>query len=393
MLGNKCLERINSAVLSAVKNGEYAGVVCAAMKNGSLIYKNAWGMADIERDIPMSEDSIFRLHSLSKVVTSAAVMKLIETGRLEFESKASDYIGGFKNQQVITADGLAPAQREVTVRDLLNMTSGCVYPGEDDEAAREMGKVFYDAEQAYLKGKPYTTYEMADRIGRSPLLFQPGERWHYGTSADVLGAIVEKAADKPYDEFLRDEFFSPLGMNDTGFYVPAEKTNRFAQLYDFSQGKPEIFRNSFLGLYNYNSRPAFISGGGGMVSTVLDFIKFSAMLSNNGEYDGIRILKPETVDIMARDNLTDAQKVEYKDWWSCRGYGYGNLCRVLTDRESCASKAPLGEFGWDGWAGCYSLCNREDNFAFALFVQRCGTGTAQLAIDVKNIMLEEIHSE
>lgn len=389
MIDAKYSHMINELVSKVVANGEYAGVSCCVLKDGKEYFKGAWGMADIERDIKMQTNSIFRAHSLSKIITSVAVMKLFESGKLDLNYKAAWFIEGFKNQQVLTENGLVPANREVTIKDLLNMTSGCVYP-DGDAVGQKMGEVFWAAEQAFNEGKPFSTYEMADRIGRSPLCCQPGEKWHYGISADILGAIVEVITGKKYDEYLRDEIFLPLGMNDTGFYVPDDKKNRFTQLYDYPQGKPVPFKGSFLGLYNYDERPAFISGGAGVVTTAEDYARFAAMLANGGELDGVRILSKKTVDFMAQDNLTDEQKVEYKTWESCFGYGYGNLCRVLLDTTVNMTLAPKGEFGWDGWAGAYASVNRQDNLAFTLFVQRCGAGTSDIARRVKTIVLSSL---
>lgn len=389
MIDNKYSLMINELVSKVVEKGEYAGVSCCVLKDGKEYFKGAWGMADIERGITMQTNSIFRAHSLSKVITSVAVMKLFEQGKLDLNYCASWYLDGFKNQQVLTDNGLVPANRDVTIKDLLNMTSGCVYPDGDD-AGQKMGEVFWKAEQAHNEGNPIDTIEMANRIGKSPLCCQPGEKWHYGTSADILGAIVEIITKKKYDDFLREEIFEPLGMNDTGFYVPDDKKNRFTQLYDYPQGKPVPFQGSFLGLYNYDSRPAFISGGAGVVTTAEDYAKFAAMLANGGEYNGVRILSKKTVEFMATDNLTEEQKVEYRTWVSCYGYGYGNLCRVLTDKTVASTLAPLGEFGWDGWAGAYASINRDDNLAFTLFVQRCGAGTTDIARRVKNIILSSL---
>ncbi len=389
MLSEKYCKRIDEIVSESVDKGEFAGVACAVMKDGEMLYKNAWGKADIERNIDMRENSIFRVHSFSKVITACAVMKLLEEGRIDLNYPVEWFLSGFKNQHVIRNGELIPVNSPVTIKDLLNMTSGCVYP-EAGEAGERMGTLFWQAEQAYLSGKPFSTVELCNKIGEQPLMFQPGEQWHYGTSADVLGAIVEIITGKPYDEYLREEIFEPLGMNDTGFYVPADKMNRFTQIYDYPQGKPVPFEQSFLGLYSYEKRPAFISGGAGVVSTVLDSVRLAAMLSNDGELDGVRILSPKTVEFMARDNLTEAQKTEYKTWTQCRGYGYGNLCRVHTDPSMSSSLAPLGEFGWDGWAGAYASCNRTDRLAYTIFVQRCGAGTTDISRRVKNVILSSL---
>lgn len=389
MFGDKYLKRIDELISKEIENKTYSGVAASAVLNGKVLFEGAWGMADLEKKIKMQENSIFRIHSLSKVITSAAVMQLIERGRLDIGFHASWFFDGFKNPMVATENGLVKAKREVTIGDLLNMTSGCAYPDGGFKAGEMMGSLYYEAEQSYKAGKPFSTSEMIDRIGKVPLAFQPGERWLYGTSADILGGIIEKAADKPYDEYLRDEIFAPLGMEDTGFYVPDDKKNRFTQLYDYPNGEPKPFESSFLGLYDYDKRPAFISGGAGVVSTIRDYRRFASMLSCGGEYDGVRILSPKAVEFMGRNTLTDAQKITL-DWDSCRGYGYGNLVRVLENPSIAGTLAPVGEFGWDGWAGAYACCNPCDRLAFVLFVQRCGAGTTDIARRVKNIVLSSL---
>ncbi len=366
------LSRIEEALKKYVSQGKIAGASAAVIKDCKTAYRTDVGLADIENNRKMDENTIFRLFSLSKPVTSTAVMILFERGELDLNHPLKWYLPQFEKMTVSSDDMTAPADKDITISHLLNMTSGIPYPSDDSPAGRKMGELFWNIEQEYLAGKPASTQDYAKRAAGVPLAFMPGDKWEYGFSADILGAVVEKVSGMRYSEFLKKEIFSPLGMNDTGFFIPKDKLDNFAQLYDFSHDeRPDIFKGFFLGVGNYDIPPAFESGGAGLVSTLSDYGKFAAMLANGGELNGVRILGRKTLDFMASDRLTPHQK-RSMTWDSNRGYGYGNLLRVLTDPSEAATNGDLGEFGWDGWAGCYLTVDRKENMTFQLFMQKCG---------------------
>jgi CubicO group peptidase (beta-lactamase class C family) len=253
------------------------------------------------------------------------------------------------------------------------MTSGIAYPDESFEAGRRMGALFAEVDKEYYSGKPVDTVGLCNRMGQVPLEFQPGERWRYGASADVLGAVVEVASGVRFGQFLQEDIFDPLNMTDTGFYVPKDKYDRFATAYDYDtkQNKLVPFTSDFLGIHGYEAPPAFESGGAGLVSTAKDYTRFALMLANGGTYNDKRILGHKTVEYLTTPQLTEKQAVTY-DWDSIKGYSYGNLLRVLVDPVKAASNGSVGEFGWDGWTGNYFFVDRKEKLVMIYMVQKCG---------------------
>lgn len=358
--------------------GEIAGASVLVLHKGREVYFNTFGYADKERGIPVRRDTIFRLFSMTKPITSAAVMLLAERGEIDLRDPVSRYLPEFKAQRVWNpGGGTVAAERENTVWDMMNMLSGIPYPCLTHEPGRQMDRLFHELVERRRRGETVTTRDYLERIARIPLVFQPGTKWMYGLSADVLGGVVEAVSGRRYGEFLREELFEPLGMTDTGFFVPEEKISRFSRNYIWEEGKGLVpFTGCHLGEY-YGEDVAFESGGAGLVSTVDDYSRFVQMLLNRGEYGGQRILGRKTVEFMAQDRLTQAQKVDY-DWDSAKGYGYGCLMRVLVDQGRAQTIASLGEFGWDGWTGNYMTIDPSEELAIIYFIQRCAGGSVFL---------------
>lgn len=366
-------------VEEAIENGRIAGANVLLLHGGKEIYGCCKGYADKENKVPMTENTIFRMFSMSKPVTAAAAMILAEQGRIDLWDKVGKYIPEFAHMQVYTPEGkLRPACQEITVWNLLNMTSGLSYPNEELQAGRDMARLFRELDREAEGGRQADTMEFCRRAAGVPLAFEPGEKWMYGLSADILGGVIEAASGRKFGEFLREEIFEPLGMKDTGFIVPESKRSRFAVNYKWNEEKGELepFLDRHLALEDYNGKVRFESGGAGLVSTIEDYSKFARMLLGGGTCHGVRILGRKTVDMMARDHLSPQQKADY-NWDSVRGYGYGCLMRVLTDQGKAGSNASLGEFGWDGWTGCYVTIDRSENLALLYFIQRCDSGTTE----------------
>ena len=328
-------------------DGIVGAAVCVIHK-GNDVYRKEYGQADKEKQIPMAPDSIFRCYSMTKPITSVAVMTLVEKGLLAFSDPVSKYLSGFRNQKVLTEDGLVPVEREVVIQDLLDMTAGVVYP----DASFPAGKIMQDMIDEYYRkifeeDTPTTTYDLANLIGQQPLAFQPGERWCYSFCADVLGAVIEVVSKKTYGEYLKETIFEPLGMKDTDFYVPEEKQNRFCQNYQYMPETKSLEPCTWqhLGLsYMHLKKPAFESGGAGLVSTVEDYSRFVKMMLAKGEYQGKRILGRKTVEWMTQNHLNEQQLKSF-DWEQLKGYGYGNLMRVMIDEAHADSFGSNGEFG------------------------------------------------
>lgn len=369
------LSYLKDVIMGEINAGEINGSSIRVIHNNQIVYDEMFGFANKEKGIPTKKDTIYRMFSMSKPVTAVAVMILYERGIIDLLSPVSEYLEGFKNQKVLSEDGLVDANREVTIKDLLNMTSGIVYPDDNFEAGRLMAKLFNEIDLRHSHGNPMDTIEVCNRIGQVPLEFHPGEKWRYGASADILGAVVEVASKMKFSEFLKKEIFNPLGMVDTDFYVPKEKHHRFAAnyLYDENQKKLVPFGGGFLAIYDQMSPPAFESGGAGLVSTVDDYSKFALMLANGGTYNGVRIIGRKTFEYLTSPQLTKEQAVTY-NWDTQYGYSYGNLMRCMVDTAEAASNGTLGEFGWDGWTGNYFFVDPKENLVMIYMIQRGGGG-------------------
>lgn len=323
-------EKLQALLDEAVSTGEIGcGSVLISRCGDELAYAQS-GMADPRTHTPIARDTIFRLYSQSKPVTAAAAMILMERGKIDLLSPVRRWLPGFKACRVQTGSGATvPAHRDVRVIDLLSMTSGLCYPGEDDDAGRAAAALFDENTRLMAEGKGMDTLTFCSRMGELPLAFQPGERFGYGTSADVLGAVVEAASGMRFGEFLRRELFEPLGMKDTGFYVPPEKMGRLAASTWRREGQPNtLWTKPHLCCGVTSEPPAFESGGAGLYSTLDDFERFGHMLLNMGELDGVRVLSPRTVEWMTSPQL-NVQEARLRDSWPYMdGFGYGKLMRV-----------------------------------------------------------------
>lgn len=364
-------ERIRKIVEELVEKREVAGVSICVIKDGKEYYRNEFGYANLEDKVPIKKDTIFRMYSMTKPVTAVATMMLFERGYIDLLDPVSKYLDGFKNQKVMINGELKPVEKEVTIQDLLNMTSGVVYPNEETEVGMQMKYVFDNAVELALGGRPKSTVELCNEIGRVPLAHEPGKYWGYGASADVLGAVIEVVTGRKYSEFLKDELFIPLGMIDTDFYVPEEKYSRFATTYHYRENEPKLipYVANNLVILDYKKPPAFESGGAGLASTIDDYGKFASMLLNNGVYENRRYLGRKTAEFLRSNQLSDEQLSTF-NWEHLQGYGYGNLMRVMKNKSKAAINGSLGEYGWDGWAGTYVGIDPEENMIILYYMQR-----------------------
>ncbi len=382
-------QAIDRVMRQEVETGQVAGAGYLLIQGGRERYFSACGYADREKKTPVKRDTIFRLFSMTKPITAAAVLLLVERGQLDLRDPVSLYLPCFRNQTVWNPGGEPlPAERENTIYDLLNMTSGIPYP-ENWEGCSPSGllmdDLFQKLKKAQAEGQRLTTREWIERVAEVPLVFQPGERWMYGLSADVLGAVVEEATGKRYGTFLREEIFAPLGMIDTGFYVPEDKRWRFAQNYIWNEKNKslEVYEDCNLGEY-YGRDVSFESGGAGLVSTLEDHSRFAQMLLGGGIYQGTRILGEKTVEFMRQDRLSPRQKAAL-NWDSNLGCGYGCLMRVLNDQGEAGTIGTPGEYGWDGWTGNYVTIDPADDMAMLYFIQRGGYSSTSALRRLRNI--------
>ena len=388
MLGSKEMTRIKKVLKESIDNNFIAGANLLLIKNGEEIFYHEDGFADIEKEIPIKRDSIFRLYSMTKPITAVAIMILLERGEIDLYEPVNKFIDGFKNQVVDTSYGQVLAERDVMIKDLLSMTSGLVYGGEN-KAGKNTGKLFEEIDRRLFTDEPMTTIEIVNELGKCPLAFHPGSSWSYGTSADVLGAIIEVISGKKYGEFLEEEIFKPLGMIDTAFWVNEDKRYRLAKVYeDDGNGNLKVYTGNNLGIINKMDRdPKFQSGGAGLVSTIDDYAKFATMLMNNGTFNGIEILKPHTVKYLTSSVLNEIQQKSFSNWVTLCGYSYGNLMRIMTSIEEAGDLGSIGEYGWDGWLGPY-FCNcPNDKLTLIFMIQKTDTGTTTLTRKLRNIIL------
>lgn len=373
-------KRINELIQSEIDRGEIAGANVLVLHKGKTLFQGSYGYRDCKRTKNMEEDTIFRIFSLSKPVTAVLIMKLFEQGKLDLWDPVARYLEGFSSQKVLKENRslfsweLEPVKRDLTLWDLLTMTSGIPYPGPECEAGKAMRRFFDEVEHKRAEGKKATTLEIANGIGQLPLQFQPGAHWMYGASADILGAAAEVVTGKKLSEYLWEEILEPLEMKDTGFFVPKEKKERFAEFSIWNQeGLLVPYHGRDFGMESYDQPPAFESAGAGLVSTVQDYANFAQMLVNGGTWKGKKILGRKTLDLMASNHLNKEQRKNL-DWYSTRGYGYGCLVRVLMEPGEAATNASVGEFGWDGWSGTYLSVDPKEELALLYFIQRAGAG-------------------
>ena len=359
-----------------------------------LLYAQA-GFADQEKQKPIERDTIFRLYSMTKPITAAAAMILLERGQLDLYQPLSDVIPAFAGQKVNREGQVYEPQRPVLMHDLLSMTSGLVYPDEQTAAGTAMAEVFEDA-CARLKGNhPMSTQEVAERMAECPLAFSPGTSWQYGTSADVMGAVIERIVKKPLAQFMREEIFEPLEMKDTGFFVPEEKQQRLAVTYETvnENGIPAMrrYEGNHLAILNRMDREAaFASGGAGLVSTLDDYLHFARMLQQGGIWKNRRILKEKTVSYMTHGSLSSVQQQAMESWIGLEGYTYANFMRRCVAPELHRGICAKGEYGWDGWLGAYFANLPEQDITILMGTQKKDAGTYALTRKLRNLCLTEI---
>ena len=385
------LDLIQRQLDEAVADKVIAGCSCLVLKGGEEMGYYESGKRDVEKDLPITRDTIFRMFSMSKPITSVAVMQLMENGRLDIGDPVSKYLPGFKNQRCYKDGKITFVSEEMTIKNLLDMTSGLCYPGEGNDTERITGDFVAEAAKKFHTPEEMTTVELMNELGKLPLAFEPGDKWNYSFSADVLGAIVEVVSGMKYSEYLYKNIFEPLEMFDTGFYVPEDKQDRLARAY-YTDGVEftEYTGENLLIQNRLEERPKFESGGAGLSSTIDDYSKVCSMLLNGGEYKGKRILHPETIRFMTMGSLTQRQQSCIGGWNYLNGYTYGNLLRVLKYPGEAVSIGVEGEYGWDGWLGVYVSNIPEYDMTILYMQQKPDTGTTDVVNKLRNVIFSSI---
>lgn len=341
------LERIRPVLQGYVDKGNVPGFLTVVARRGKIIHFETIGMRDVETNEPIEPDTIFRIYSMSKPITSVAVMMLFEEGRFQLGTPVSRFIPEFKNMKVYNEDQteIMDAKKQITIKHLLMHTSGLTY-GWGGKPVDDLYR------QAKIFERGSTLADMVKKLGTIPLVHEPGEKWKYSVSVDVLGYLVEVVSGMPFEEFLQTRLFKPLGMVDTAFSVPDDKVHRYAALY-----RP----NDENGLDRVGDAPLanddvsfFPSGGGGLVSTAADYMRFAQMLLNGGELDGVQILGKKTVELM---------RYPHHDNWFGLGFS------VVTRKDPPNILDSVGNYGWGGAAATTFWVDPEENLVGLLMTQ------------------------
>ena len=360
-----------------VERGEVPGIVMGVCRRGE-IHIDVVGNTSLGGSEPMRRDTIFRMSSMSKPITAAATMTLVEEGKVHLDDAVEKWLPELANRKVLgridaPLDETVPAQRPITVRDLLTFTLGfgllLAPTGEYPilKAANEPQIGMRPAASPQAMPDPD---EWLRRLGTLPLMYQPGERWLYGIGSNVLGVLIARVSGQPLETFLRERLFEPLGMKDTGFSVPADKRDRLASSYipNPASGALELFDSVQESQWGY--LPAFPSGASGLVSTLDDYLAFAQMMLSEGRHGSERILSRLSIEAMITDQLTPAQKAvsspPLPGFFETHGWGFG--VSVETRRDDLASVP--GRYGWDGSLGTSWFCDPKEVLIGILLTQR-----------------------
>ncbi|MCW3060950.1 MAG: serine hydrolase, partial [Capsulimonas sp.] len=371
------IERMSAVMSGHVERGYVPGVVTLLTRHGD-IHVTTHGVQDLETQVPMQRDTIFRIASVTKPIIAVAAMILVEETKLRLDDPVDRWLPELANRQVLRSieselDDTVPAVRPITLRDLMTFRLGHGF------VAAPPGQYPIQAaiEEAGMAPGPKAANPAPDeymaRLGSLPLVYQPGERWMYHTSADVLGVLIARVSGVSLGEYLQERIFGPLGMRDTAFSVPEEKIDRLATAYQFDplQGKLVVFDPAKGG--DWSAPRPFESGGGGLVSTADDLCAFSQMMLGMGRYGDQRILSRPSVELMTTDQMTAEQKAAslfYPGFWDTQGWGFG--MSVTTRRDGVAWNP--GTYGWDGGFGTSWRADPRENLAGVFLSQRMMMG-------------------
>jgi CubicO group peptidase (beta-lactamase class C family) len=366
-MSKTALERVEAHLKHRyIEAGRFPGTQLAIYRRGKVVHSSVQGYADLERKVPVKDDTIFRIYSMTKPITSVAFMMLFEEGRVALDEPVAKYIPEWKDLGVFVA-GTAPAfltrppSRPMLIVDLLRHTSGLTYGFQQrsnvDAAYRE-AKIG-DVEKAG------TLDTMIEQLAKIPLEFSPGEAWNYSVATDVIGYLIGKISGKPFEQFLKERIFDPLGMSDTDFYVPASKAHRLAACYSAdpkggitfhaAQRKGTLTLQDDPATSSFLSPPSLISGGGGLCSTVADYLTFCRALINGGEVGGVRLLGPKTLKLMTSNHLPNGLDLPgmSRSLFSeatYHGIGFGLGFSVTMDPAKTLIPGSAGEYSWGGAA-------------------------------------------
>jgi len=363
------LGKLDSSMQSLVDTKKLAGVVTVLARHGKIVEEKTYGYADVAGQKPMQKDTIVRIYSMTKPITGVAMMMLYEEGKWKPSDPIARYIPEFRDLKVFSGvdkDGkptLDKPGHAPTMGELMSHSAGFSY---GVFGSTPVDKMYQEAQPL---GAP-TLQEFIERVSKLPLLYQPGEGWVYSVSVDIQGYLVEKLSGRPFADFLRERIFLPLGMKDTGFYVPAAKLDRVATIYQGDAAAATAMpRDPAI-----SQPPGMPSGGGGLYSTAGDYLRFAQMVLNGGELNGVRLLAPSSVELMRTNHVSDevknAKKFGIGFYQMQPGLGFGYDFAILEDPLRLGSTAGKGSFLWDGVAGTWFWIDPTNDVVFVGIVQR-----------------------
>lgn len=356
------LDRLNQQMHAFVDEGKLGCVQTAILRKGKLVHFDTYGYADLESKKPLEYNSIFRIYSMTKPIVSIALMMLYEEGKFQLNDPLHKYIPELKDMQVHAGGNkTAPAENPIRIIDILRHTSGLGYGWG---AGNYVDSLYGTVNRWALKD----TKEFIDNLANLPLYFEPGTGWRYGVSTDVCGYLVEVLSGQPLDKYLSEKIFQPLYMSDTHFEVPADKEDRFISNYTTEKdGTLKLIDHASTS--RYTKEVTLFSGGGGLVSTTNDYLRFSQMLLNGGELDGVRLISPKTLELMVQDHTKGIEHQGGPIVLPSRGTGFGLGFAVTKDLAGTAELGSKGAYGWGGAAGTFFRIDPEEELVYLLMIQ------------------------
>lgn len=388
-MNEKTKERCRELLKEAVAGGVTAGAVMLVRRKNEEVFYTEYGYQNLEEKKPIKRNHIFRLYSMSKPITGAAAMILMEQGKLDLAQPVAEILPGYEKVMVEENGMLRPTKKPLTVHHLLNMSSGLTYGEEETKAGGMTQQYIQECMEKLDTPQAVTTEEFASHMGSIPLSFEPDSSWHYGLSADILGAVIEKVSGMRFGEFLETCLFAPLGMKDTGFWVPKQKQSRLADAYEsVGNGKMAPYRGNHLMIsYRMDKPPAFESGGAGLVSTIDDYARFAQMLLNGGSLEGVRVMSERTARFFTAGKLLPVQQKTMEQWTGLEGYTYSHLMRRCIDPGRTSGLSCEGEYGWDSYLGSYFANFPGEDMTLLIMQQKKDAGTIPLVRKLRNVLL------
>ena len=352
------LERVSDVMRPYVEDNRVAGLMTMVYRRGEVAHFRAYGERDRQTGAPMTPNTLFRIYSMTKPITTVAALMLYEEGHFQLDDPVAEYLPAFEGVQVYdtTAAGAptrVPPRRPMTIQDLMRHTSGLTYGVFGNTPVDSMYRA------AGVLGGDRTLAATVDTLATLPLLHQPGTQWHYSVSTDVLGRLVEVVSGQSLDTFFRTRIFEPLGMDDTMFEVPAGEMDRFATNYAMGEGGTLVARDR-RGDSDFAAPVTFLSGGGGLVSTMDDYLRFARLLLGDGAVDGTRLLSPKTVALMTQNHLDGTHEP---------GWGFGLGVQVATDLPAASTLGSEGMYGWSGLANTFFFVDPQEELIGMVWTQ------------------------